>query len=81
MRQLILQDRHETYLEIETVLGMSGTSIHSIFHDDFTVKKICLHWMPHNLSIAPKKARVDWWKEMLQRYDRGASKHMTGDES
>ena len=32
-----------------------------------------------------KKARVDWSKEMLQKYDRGALKHVydivTGDES
>ena len=32
-----------------------------------------------------KKARVNWSKDMLQKYDRGASKHVygivTGDES
>ena len=32
--------------------------------------------MPHNLSIAQKKARVDWSKEMRQKYNRGASKHV-----
>ena len=46
--QLILQDRHV----IETTLGISGTSIHSILHEDLTVKKICSRWIPHNLSIA-----------------------------
>ena len=30
VRQLILQDRHVTYREIVTTLGISGTSIHSI---------------------------------------------------
>ena len=43
-------------------------------------KKIC-----SRLSIAQKKARVDWLKEMFQKYDRGASKHVydivTGDKS
>ena len=85
VRQLILQDHHVTYREIETTLGISGTSIHSILHEHLTVKKICSRWIPHNLSIAQKKARVDWSKEMLQKYDRGASKHVydivTGDES
>ena len=76
VRQLILQDRHVTYREIETTLGISGTSIHSILHEHLTVKKIFLRWIPHNLSIAKKKARVDWSKEMLQKYDRGASKHV-----
>ena len=36
------------------------------------------------MSIAQKKARVDWSKEMLQKYDRGALEDIynivTGDE-
>ena len=37
--QLILQDRHVAYHEIETTLGISWTSIHSILHEHLTVKK------------------------------------------
>ena len=33
VRQLILQDRLVTYREIETTVGFSWTSIHSILHD------------------------------------------------
>ena len=52
-RQLILQDCHVTYREIETTLGISGTSIHSILHENhLTVKKFFSHCIPHNLSIA-----------------------------
>ena len=84
VRQMILQARHVTYCEIETTLANSGTSIYSILHEHLTVKKICSPWIPHNLSIAQKKARVDWSKEMLQQCDRGASKHVydivTGNE-
>ena len=76
MRQLILQNRHVTYREIETTLGISGTSIHSMLHEDFTVKKICSHWIPHNLSIAQKKPCIDWSNEILQKYNRIASKHI-----
>ena len=32
VRQLILQDRNVIYHEIETTLGISGTSIHSVLH-------------------------------------------------
>ena len=46
MRQLILQDRHVTYREIEATLGISGTSIHSILHEHLTVKKICSRRIP-----------------------------------
>ena len=49
------------------------------------VKKICSRWIPHNLTIAQKKARVDWYKEILENYDGGASKDVykivTGGES
>ena len=65
MRQLILQDRHVACREIGTTLGISETSIHSILHEHLTVKKIGSRWIPHNLSIAQKKARVNWSKEML----------------
>ena len=37
--QLILQDHYVTYCEIETTLGISGTSIYSILHEHLTVKK------------------------------------------
>ena len=33
------QDRHVTYREIETTLGISGTSIYSILNEHLTVKK------------------------------------------
>ena len=33
VRQLIFQDHHVTYREIETTLGINGTSIHSILHE------------------------------------------------
>ena len=53
---------------------------HGDFNEHLTVttNKICLRWITHNcsLSIAQKKASVDWSKEMLQKYDRGASKHV-----
>ena len=54
MRQLILQDRHVTYRDIETTLGIRETSIYSILHEHLTVKKICLRWILYNLSIAQK---------------------------
>ena len=46
---------------------------------------MCSRWIPHNLSIAYKNARIFWSKEMLQKYDSDASKHVydivTDDES
>ena len=84
VRQLILQDRQVTSRKIETTLGISGTCIHSILNMNIWLpKKIYARWIPQNLPIAQKNARVDWSKEMLQTHDRSASKHVydivTGD--
>ena len=76
MRQLTIQDRYVTYCEIETTIGIGEINIHSILHVHLIVKKICSRWISHSLSIAQKKARVDWSKEVLQTYDRGASEHV-----
>ncbi|XP_015599901.1 histone-lysine N-methyltransferase SETMAR-like [Cephus cinctus] len=85
VHELIKQDRHVTYREIEASLGFSMTSINKILHEHLAVKKICSRWIPHNLTNAQKKARVDWCKGMLKKYGQGASKVVyniyTGDES
>lgn len=85
VRELIMQDRHVTYREIEASLDISMTSINKILHDHLAVKKISSRWIPHNLTNGQKKARVDWCKEMLQKYNHGASNAVynicTGDES
>jgi [histone H3]-lysine36 N-dimethyltransferase SETMAR len=85
VEKMIREDRHVTYREIEATLGISMTSIHKILHEHLAVKKICSRWIPHNLTIAQKKARVDWCKEMLKKYNGGSSKAVynivTGDES
>ena len=38
--QLILQNRPVTYRKIETTLGISGTSIHSILHENMRLVSI-----------------------------------------
>ena len=68
MRQLILQDRHVTYREIESTLGISGTSMHSILHEHLIVKKICLRWIPHNLSIAQKNQSIRVIRQLVQTH-------------
>jgi histone-lysine N-methyltransferase SETMAR len=85
VRKLIEEDRHVTYLEIEAALGISATSIHKILHEHLMVRKLCSRWIPHKLTDAQKKVRVDWCREMLAKFVGGASKSVyyivTGDES
>ena len=81
----MMQDRHVTYCEIEATLGISSTSIYKILHEHLAVKKIYFRSIPHNLPKAQKGARVDWCKQMLKKYNSGASKDVykivTGDVS
>ena len=85
VRELIMEDLHVTYREIEATLGISSTSVYKILHEHLAVKQICSRWIPHNLTEAQKKARVNWCKGMLKKNNRGASKDvykiLTGDES
>ena len=60
VRKLIEEDRHVTYLEIEASLGISATSTHKILHEHLGVRKLCARWIPHKLTDAQKKSRVDW---------------------
>lgn len=85
VRNLIMQDRHVTYREIEAFLHISMTSINKILHEHLGVRKICSRWIPHNLTAAQKKARVVWCKEMIKKYNHGHANSTyniyTGDES
>ena len=65
VRWLILQDRHVTYPEIKSTLGISGTSIHSILqdHDDpaieidttLGISGTSIHSILHEYLIEKKK--------------------------
>ena len=54
--QLILQNRHVAYREIETTLGISRTSIHSILHEHLTVKKNLFALDPTQFDNPSKKS-------------------------
>ena len=85
VRKLIEEDRHVTYREIGAILGIGVKSIHTILHDRLGVRKLCARWIPHKLTDAQKKNRVDWCREMLDKFNQGASNLVynivTGDES
>ena len=65
VHELIIQERQVTCRDIEASLGISSTSIQSIFPEHMAVKMNCSRWFPQNLTNAQKKVRVDWCKEML----------------
>ena len=58
VRSLILQVRYVAYCEIETTLGLGGTSIHSILHEHLTVKKILFALDPTQFVNRSKKVSI-----------------------
>ena len=40
--------------------------MNSILHGHLAVKNVWSRWIPHNLTVAQKEARVDWGKEILK---------------
>lgn len=85
VRQLITDDRHVTYREIESSLGISKTSIQKILHDELGVRKLVSRWIPHLLTEEQKAARVNWCRKTLSRFNKGSSTNVysivSGDES
>ncbi|XP_076272294.1 histone-lysine N-methyltransferase SETMAR-like [Rhynchophorus ferrugineus] len=69
--KMIKLDRHVFYCEIEASLSISFTNIYAILHEHLTVRKLCSRWIPQNVTIAQKKAHVDWCKEILKKFNRG----------
>ena len=58
VREVIMQDRHVTYREIDATLSISSTSIHSTLHEHLAVKNFCSRWIPESL----KKIRLRCFK-------------------
>ena len=58
VKQLIIEDRHVTYREIEASLSISGTTVHKILHEALSVRKLVSRWIPHSLTEDHKATRV-----------------------
>lgn len=85
VRQMIRENPRITYDDIEAALNISRTRVEKILHEHLGVTKRCARWIPHNLTVDQKAARVEWCNKMLQKFNNGLSKHVydivTGDET
>ena len=52
---MILEDRHTTYVKIQTTLGNGSTAVNTILKDYLNVNKRCACWVPHSLTEEKKK--------------------------
>ncbi|GBP48952.1 Mariner Mos1 transposase [Eumeta japonica] len=61
------------------------SQVYKSLHGHLEVRKLCIRWIPHNLTEAQKLRRVNWCCEMMLRFAGGYSNSVydvvTGDES
>lgn len=74
VHKLIIQQRYVTYHEIEASLGMNMTPKQLILHDHLAAATGSTAKYLLDSAIVRKMTFFDWYKEMLKKYDRGASK-------
>lgn len=85
VRQLVKEDRHVTYREIQEHLGIGMSQIQIILKEELGVRKLFSRWVPHLLSDEQKSTRVNWCRKTLNRFNGGSSNAVyslvSGDES
>jgi histone-lysine N-methyltransferase SETMAR len=84
VRAVIDDDPHATYDDIEAETTLSRCTIHSILHESLELRKVTSRWVPHLLTDANRKERVDACRENLAMFNDGKWRLfdvVTGDES
>ena len=71
VRSLVAEEQRITYDVLQTTLGISSWAVTKILHEELGLHKLSSRWIPHLLTKDPKKARVDWCKLMLVKFDMG----------
>ncbi|GBP23317.1 hypothetical protein EVAR_76032_1 [Eumeta japonica] len=54
VRPMIETGKRVTYQQIRTSLGISMNQVHKILHEHLGVRKLCIRWIPYNLTDAQK---------------------------
>ncbi|GBP62161.1 hypothetical protein EVAR_40612_1 [Eumeta japonica] len=56
------------YQQIWTSLAIDMSQVHKVLHEHLAVRKLCARWIPQNLTEAEKPRRINWCREMMQRF-------------
>jgi [histone H3]-lysine36 N-dimethyltransferase SETMAR len=84
IRELIDNNPHITYAQIEAETSLNPDCIHRIIHDHLRMRKLTSRWVPHELTAAQKAKRVASCIENLAKFNAGQWRIcdiITGDES
>lgn len=73
VRILLTENRRITYNDIQATLDIGTTAVKTILHEHIGVRKYYSRWIPDDLTADVKKARIDWCKKMIRKFDHGRS--------
>ncbi|GBP85632.1 hypothetical protein EVAR_62619_1 [Eumeta japonica] len=68
---LLLTDKSVTYQQIQTSLSIGTSQVHKILHEYLAVRKLCIWWVPHNLTKTQKLRRANWYRDMMHVFAGG----------
>jgi len=85
VRKLLKQNPRLTYEEMQNFMDISARSLNEILHTHLNVRKVCARWIPHFLKAEEKEVRVNWCRQLLNKYENTdlwqRSEIVTGDET
>jgi histone-lysine N-methyltransferase SETMAR len=84
VRRIVEEDRHSTYAQIEALTGLSSHTINEILHQSLKIRKLASRWIPHLLTDANRRQRLDACRHNLAMFKEGKWRIcdvVTGDES
>lgn len=85
VREMVRDDPHVSYQQIQKVLKIGAYTVSKILHDELRMKKVVCRWVPHSLTQFQKEERVRISRQTLKMLNDGGSslisKIVTGDET
>ena len=84
VQDLVEENPHITYAEIEAETSLHPPAIKEILHESLNLRKLASRWIPRQLTDAQKQKRVECCRENLKLLSEGKLRIcdiFTGDES
>lgn len=85
IRELIQIDPRMTLVQMASILKISSERIHHILHNHLNARHVCVHWVPHLLSLDQMETRVKICRQNLKTFEKYGTdlfcRLVTGDET
>ena len=69
VRVSLEEDRRWTCVEISRELCIAASPVHTILRKKLNMRKVCAHWVPHNLTKIGKWQGIERARMHLERYE------------